>query len=229
MKISSIYKTLEESAELCPSGINIKFLFRHSIRGEIGKNVAHHEIQNAQLTLEGRKFAESLGESIDMEIGKVSSSLTQRCVDTCSEIIKGYNKNHAKYAHRILETKMLQCPQVINESDPKGDETWERLGLEGIFNCYASNIEMPGMYNLQIAVEHIIKYIFDTGNIDNTIDLFCTHDFQLAMLLLYFSENKIECKDNLFNGDWPLMLEGMFLWGNVENYNILWRGKKITQ
>ena len=229
MNLLTIYKTMEESAKLCPNGENIKFLFRHSIREKINKNASNDEMQNARLIREGRKMAECLGESLDLDIGTVSSSPTQRCIDTCQEIINGFNQNHIEYSQIIHKSRTLQCPYIKKENDPEEQETWEKLGSEGIFDCFAKNIEMPGFFDLETSAKLMLKYMFNTGNKHNTLDLFCTHDLQLAMLLLFFAENKSECKNNLFsdNDSWPLMLEGMFLWGNENNYNVLWRGKLI--
>lgn len=226
MKIFSIYKTMEESAELCPSGHNIKMLIRHSIRQEIKDGANIETIENAQLTREGKKMAERLGESLDMDIGAISSSYSQRCVDTCQEIIKGYNQNHSKYNHGILKTEMLQSPHCKNI--PEQHDTWAKLGMNGVFDCFAKNIDMPGFYDLETSVKRIVDYIFEIGNKNNSLDIFCTHDFQIAMLLLFFNEKKYEYKQILFGGsdNWPFMLEGMFLWKDKSNLNVLWRGKK---
>jgi hypothetical protein len=219
---------MEESAKLCPNGQNIKILIRHSIRQEISMSTNTEEIENAQLTREGRKMAERLGESLNVNIGTISSSCSQRCIDTCYEIINGFNKNHIKYNYTILKTEMLQRPHCKNI--PEEHETWKNLGMEGVFDCFANDVEALGFHNLETSSNHIIDYIFETGNKDNTIDIFCTHDFQLAMLLLFFSRKRYEYKQMLFDrsDNWPFMLEGMFLWGNKNNFNALWRGVKIN-
>jgi len=231
MNILTIYKTMEESIKLCPKGENIKFLFRHSIREEIMKGASNADMQKAELTREGRIMAERLGESFDFDIGSVSSSHTQRCIDTCKEIINGYKGNHIQNNYEIILSKMLQCPHLDKEKNVSKElKTWEKLGTEGIFDCFAKNIEMLGFFDLEKSSKRIINYIFNTGNKKNTIDLFCTHDFQLAMLLLYFNKNKNEFKEKLFNDkemEWPFMLEGMFLWGNENSYSAIWRGKEV--
>lgn len=220
MNIWTPYELMEESAKLCPDGQNIKVLLRHSIRQEI-------EDKEAQLTREGMKIAELFGKKLGSNIGTISSSFIQRCIDTCNEIIKGYNKTHLEYKSNILKSKMLQKPHSMNI--PESKETWEKHGMEGIFDGFAKNIDMPGIYNLEASVNRILEYIFETGNENNTIDIYCTHDFQLSMLLLYFNEKKYEYKQLLFSGDdtWPFMLEGMFLWKNNGQINIAWRGKII--
>jgi broad specificity phosphatase PhoE len=85
MQIFSIYESMEETAKLCPNDHNIKILLRHSIRQEIRDETSIEGIENAQLTREGKKMAKRLGASLNMDIGTISSSYSQRCIDTCHE------------------------------------------------------------------------------------------------------------------------------------------------
>jgi len=220
MKIRVPYESMEESAKLCPKGHNIKIFIRHSIRQDI-------EGEEAQLTREGMKIAELFGKGLGSSIGTISTSPIQRCIDTCNEIIKGYNKTHLEYKSPVLQSKMLQMPHVKNI--PESDETWGKLGTECIFEGFANNKDMPGIFDLETSVNRILDYIFETGNEKKTIDIYCTHDFQLSMLLLYLNKKKYEFKQLLFSGDdtWPFMLEGMFLWKNKKQLRIAWRGKMI--
>ena len=219
---------MEESAELCPDGKNIKMLIRHSIRQDVKDDASLETIENALLTREGKKMAERLGESLDMNIGTVSSSCTQRCVETCQEIINGYNKNHSKYNHDIIKTEILQRPQCKNVQEEHG--TWKKIGMSGIFDGFAKNIDMPGIYDLETSVKRMVNFIFETGSENNSIDIFCTHDFQLALILLFLNGKSLEYKQKLFNesDNWPFMLEGMFLWKGKSDINILWRDERYT-
>jgi len=224
MNLFSIYKTMEESANLCPDNENIKLIIRHTIRYDIGKGEAGNDVE---LRPEGRIMAWRLGESLGKSIGSISSSLTPRCIDTCKEIISGYNQTHNSSTLEIIRTKFLQEPQI--EDEIEAGKTFFSLGVEGIFRGFISNEKLPGMYDLDTSVKRLLDYVFSTGNNKNEIDIFCTHDFQLVMLLLYFFGVNEENFNNLLNGKWPLMLEGMFLWGNRTDFNIIWRGeiKKI--
>jgi hypothetical protein len=222
MKIWAPYESMEESAKLCPKEHNAKVLLRHSIRQDIEDRA---NVKEAQLTREGIKIAERFGKELGYNIGTISSSFTQRCMDTCLAIIKGYNKTHLEYKSGVLQTKMLQNPHIMNI--PESKETWEKLGMEGIFDGFAQNIEMPGICDLKTSVDRMMNYIFETGNQNNTIDIFCTHDFQLAMLLLFINGKNYDYKQILFDeGDnWPFMLEGIFLWKNNDNIILSWRGE----
>jgi len=220
MKIWTPYESMGESAKLCPKENNIKILLRHSIRQDMEEKVA-------QLTREGKKIAELFGKELGANIGIISSSFVQRCMDTRNEIIKGYNKTHLEYKPPVLKSRMLQKPHIMNT--PESKDTWDKLGIEGIFDGFAKNIDMPGIYNLETSVNRLLDYIFETGNENNTVDIYCAHDFQLSMLLLYLNEKKYEYKQLLFSGDdtWPFMLEGMFLWKENDHIKIAWRGKII--
>jgi len=219
MNIWTPYELMEKSAKLCPSGQNIKLLIRHSIRQD-------KETEEAQLTREGRKIAERLGKSFNSGLGSISSSYSRRCIDTCQEIINGYNSGYIKYEADILKTEMLQCPHIKKENKAEADLTWKKLGMEGVFDCFSKNTDMPGFYNLETSSKRLIDYVLETGNQNNTVDLFCTHDFQLAMLLLFFNGDSHSYKQDLFKNDnWPFMLEGMFIWKHDNKINIAWRGK----
>jgi len=102
--------------------------------------------------------------------------------------------------------------------------------MSGIFDGFAKNIDMPGIYDLETSVKRVVDYIFETGNERNSIDIFCTHDFQLAMLLLFLNGENPEYKQILFNesDNWPYMLEAMFLWKSKNSINALWRDEKYT-
>lgn len=69
----------------------------------------------------------------------------------------------------------------------------------------------------------ILNYIFSTGNEANKLDMYCTHDLQLAMLnsALFYSKSSIEDIEH----HWPKMLEGMFFWGKREDFSCVWRGR----
>lgn len=70
----------------------------------------------------------------------------------------------------------------------------------------------------------MLDYIFDNGNIENTVDLFCTHDFQMAILYAYlFDFGKI--KDDFIKNKWPMMLEGMIIWGARNHFWCSWRNE----
>jgi len=56
MRIFSIYKSMEKSAELCPDRQNIKMLMRHSIRQDVRDDAGLEAIENALLTREGKKW-----------------------------------------------------------------------------------------------------------------------------------------------------------------------------
>jgi broad specificity phosphatase PhoE len=215
---------MEKSAELCPDNKNVKMILRHSIRHNIAKGEAGNDVN---LMPEGKIMARRLGESLDRSIGSISSSLTPRCVDTCNEIISGYKQNYIGSKLEIIQTKLLQEPQIRDEIE--AGKLFSRIGIDGIFKGLILNEKLQGMYDLDTSVKRLLDYVFSIGNNQNEVDIFCTHDFQLVMLLLFFFGINEEHYNCLLNGKWPLMLEGMFLWGSRNDFNLIWRGedKKI--
>jgi len=210
---------MENSARMCPDKENIKMLLRHSIRFD----KARGEEKILELRPEGKIMAWRLGESLDMTIGSISTSPSPRCINTCEEIINGYDQNHKGSQLKINKTEILKDTQVRNKEE--ADKTFHKLHAKGILKGFILNDIMPGVYDLNTSVKRMLDYIFSNGNSKNTVDIFCTHDLQIAMLLLYFFGTNEEYYNRLCNErEWPMMLEGMFLWGNKNNFNIAWRG-----
>jgi hypothetical protein len=124
---------------------------------------------------------------------------------------------------KINKTEILKDTQVRNKEE--ADKTFHKLHAKGILKGFILNDIMPGVYDLNTSVKRMLDYIFSNGNSKNTVDIFCTHDLQIAMLLLYFFGTNEEYYNQLCNEkEWPMMLEGMFLWGGKNNFNIVWRG-----
>ena len=70
----------------------------------------------------------------------------------------------------------------------------------------------------------MLDYIFENGNEKNKVDLFCTHDFQMAILyahLFDFASSRKSIEKN----KWPMMLEGMIFWGNRKHFWCSWRNE----
>jgi hypothetical protein len=213
MKNFSIYESMQHSANLCPDNENIKLVVRHSIRQDMGNDAANY---NAMLTREGIEFAKRFGKELDIPIGSISSSFSQRCVDTCKNILLGNSSNL-----EIQQTSILQTVQ--NNDDTLSEESFSKYGVSGIFDTFVENKQLPGLNSLEFSVNKILDYIFETGNRKNTVDIFCTHDFQAAMMLLFlYGNNAKNCKELFEN--WIYMLEGFFIYGNREKFTLIWRG-----
>ena len=213
MNVFSIYESMQRSANLCPGNENIKLVIRHSIRQDMGNDAANYK---AMLTREGIELAKRFGKELDTPIGSVSSSFSQRCVDTCESILSGNSRKI-----EIRRTGILQTVQ--NNDDTLSEESFSKYGVEGIFNAFVEKKQLPGLNSLEFSVNKILDYIFKTGNRKNTVDIFCTHDFQAAMILLFLYENNAENRKKLFE-NWIYMLEGFFIYGNRENFTLIWRG-----
>lgn len=213
MKIFSIYESMQYSAKLCPKKENIKLVIRHSIRQDLNDEMANYD---AMLTREGIEFAKRFGKELNIQIGTVSSSLSQRCIDTCENILFGKSSKI-----EILKTNILQTVQ--NYDDSLSGESFLKYGIEGILDAFIENKKLPGLNSLEFSVNKILDYIFKTGNKKNSVDIFCTHDFQIAMILLFLYGNNLKNRKTLFE-NWIYMLEGFFLYGNREKFTLIWRG-----
>ena len=213
MKLISIYEHMEKGAAKVPNNANCKIIFRHSIRESIDLG----DIRQAILTNEGIEFARSFGRNIKYRIGFVGSSSCERNIQTCEEILNGCG-----YTRPINQAKNeLELPQVSDRE--LSDKIFKDYQFENARIIYElNNSTLPGFNSLGKASNIMLDYIFDNGNIENTVDLFCTHDFQMAILYAYlFDFGKI--KDDFIKNKWPMMLEGMIMWGARNHFWCSWR------
>ena len=214
MKLTSIYKHMEKGAACVPDGANCKIVFRHSIRGNIKEGTIGREVQ---LTDEGIELARSFGRGLGYGIGFFASSSCNRNIQTCNEILlgKGMKKDLA------IASKELEGPQtkerdlsdrVFVDYNYRSDIIIHKLSTDGL----------PGFNTIEDAAKIMLDFIFANGNDGNTVDLFCTHDFQMAILYAYlfdFTASEEELKYN----KWPMMLEGMVFWGTRSHFWCSWR------
>lgn len=217
MKVHSIYEHMERGAAMIPLNNNGKIVFRHSIRGEISSGVGH----DVTLTNEGIELARNFGRHLDTEIGFVASSSCQRNIQTCEEILNG---NGCK-REIVLAQNQLEGPQ-----------TRDKISSDGIFEKYnyqtteilflMKNGGLPGFNSIDEATKIMLDFIFANGNKEKTVDLFCTHDFQMAILyagLFDFASTRKSIEEN----KWPMMLEGMIFFGTRSHFWCSWRNETM--
>ena len=217
MKLTSIYEHMEKGAACVPEGANCKIVFRHSIRGDIKDGTVGREVQ---LTNEGIELARSFGRGLDYCVGVVASSSCDRNVHTCREMLAGKQEERANI---LIAPNELEGPQtkdrevsdkVFVDMNYRSDRIIHKLKMEGLL----------GFNSIELASKIMLDFIFANGNEPNTVDLFCTHDFQMAILYAYlfdFSSSEEELRYN----KWPMMLEGMIFWGDREHFWCSWRGE----
>ena len=213
MKLQSIYEHMEKGALLVPSGANCKIVFRHSIRGKIESGIG----REVMLTNEGIELARSFGRNLNYDIGVIASSSCDRNIQTCNEILKGKKVQKSI----IIASKELEGPQTKDEKvcgmffekmNFRSDIIIHKLVTEGI----------PGFNTIEDAAKIMLDYIFANGNAENSVDLFCTHDFQMAILYAYLFGFK-SSEEELKYTKWPMMLEGMICWGTRNHFWCSWR------
>ncbi len=213
MKIRSIYKHMEKGMAAVPSESNCKIIFRHSIRS----NIINPECcEKVELTNEGIVLSRWFGSNIDEEIGYIASSSCKRNIDTCKYILEG--KCITKEI--VIASNELEWPQA------KDLELSSKVFKQYNFECTTiihklKTETLPGFNNIKATSKIILDYIFNTGGNKNNIDLYCTHDFQMAILYAeLFDYDPIQK-----NIKWPMMLEGMIFWGKREHFWCAWRNE----
>ncbi|MCR4742464.1 MAG: hypothetical protein K5866_06315 [Treponema sp.] len=215
MKLQSIYAHMQEGALKVPQDQNCKIVFRHSIREKIDSGVG----KTVSLTNEGIELCKTFGKGLEYDIGFVASSSCLRNIQSCEYILMGANKGR----NIILAPNALEGPQTQESTlSYKVFEEYNYNNREIIFKL--KNEGLPGFNSIETAAGIMLDFIFSNGNEKKKVDLFCTHDFQMAILYAYlfdFAKTKKSLEDN----KWPMMMEGMIFWGNRNHFYCSWRGQ----
>ena len=213
MNLQSIYSHMVKGAASAPSEENIKIIFRHSIRGKIELGIG----REVELTDEGIELARSFGEHLDYDIGFVASSSCKRNIQTCESILLGANTTR----DIVLAPNELEGPQTKDaELSNKIFEDSKYNNKEIIYELKKHGL--PGFNSIKDAANIMLDYIFGNGNEKNKVDLFCTHDFQMAILYAHLFDFA-SSKESIEKNKWPMMLEGMIFWGNRKQFWCSWR------
>lgn len=215
MKLKSIYEHMENATKKIPENANCKIIFRHSIRGKIDSGVG----RKVKLTDEGVELARFFGRNLETEIGFVASSSCDRNIQTCEEILLGANCKREIF----IAPNELEGPQTKDKG--LSDKVFEQYNFANNEIIYQMKKDcLPGFNSVEDATKIMLDFMFANGNKENSVDLFCTHDFQMAILYAGLF-NFAETKDSIINNKWPMMLEGMIFWGNRNHFWCAWRGE----
>ena len=215
MKLKSIYEHMENATKKIPENANFKIIFRHSIRGKIESGIG----REVKLTDEGIELARFFGRNLGTEIGFVASSSCDRNIQTCEEILLGANCKREIF----IAPNELEGPQTKDKG--LSDKVFEQYNFANNEIIYQMKKDcLPGFNSVEDATKIMVDFMFANGNKENSVDLFCTHDFQMAILYAGLF-NFAETKDSIINNKWPMMLEGMIFWGNRNHFWCAWRGE----
>ena len=193
---------------------NVKLLLRHSIRQSL-KGV--DDTISISLTEEGILNAYNFGKNIPWNIGLASTSIAKRCIQTIEKIVEGSCSGHIDSPTGILTSPALFDFELAKKT------YFAEGNLKNIARKLSMGQKLPGFYSAQITAEKLLDYIFSVGNESKTLDLFCTHDFNVVILLSYLMPSIAE-NDRVVM-EWPVPLEGIYLWGERYDFNYFWKGK----
>ena len=215
MELKSIYEHMELGASQVPLNANCKILFRHSVRGDIQSGYG----RDVKLTNEGIELARDFGRNLNYNIGYFASSSCGRNIQTCEEIL--YGKKEEREV--CIAREELERPQIQNQV--LTDQAFELYNYQSDIIVHKLKTEgLQGFYSIENSTKKILDYIFSKGNQNNTVDLFCTHDFQLAIIYACLYDFA-STKENLQKNKWPMMLEGMIFWGQRDHFWCTWRNE----
>ena len=186
-------------------------IFRHSFRDPF---IGESDYRTKLLNEYGIQQAKAFGMAIEYPVGSIYSSELERCRQT---VICMTNNDNINVVPEILTT-------VFTYDSVLADQQIRRLGsLKKTLMELKCGNTLPGFYPLEKIVNKILDFVFSTGNKEHTIDLYCTHDFHIGMMLIMLFDD-INTLDAL-QANWPRMLEGVLLYGSRDSFYCYWRGK----
>lgn len=212
MRMTSIYEDMNRTVEFIPVESNVKLLFRHSVRN---LSLQSNNPKKGLLTDEGIELAIDFGKKIYGNLGFICSSNFNRCQQTLECILKGRNeKRRIAISKEILASAHVKnnyfCQLNIRNNGGLKKTVWK----------LNTGVCMKGIYDIKTSSDKILDLIFETGNKENTIDLYCCHDFLISMLLSYLFNFKDLDK---IRSNWPNFLEGPIFWGTRYDFFCGWR------
>ena len=192
----------------------VKLVFRHSLRPPL-YNVNNPD--NVLLSEEGLLRAREFGNQISLPIGEIHSSHIERCVQTSKCIIESKKLN----SEVILSRDVLG--DVFSVDRDIANASIRHFSLKGVIKKMIDEESVPGLRKMEDCVRDLLDYFFGTGNTIGTVDLYCTHDFHIAMLYAVLFRESATMDEIISN--WPDMLEGMVFCGTRNDFWCFWRGR----
>lgn len=215
MIIRSIYDEMEQSARCIPLGVNSKLIFRHSIRPSLKGCM---DPGSVPLTPEGICLAQFFGRELAVELGAICTSDVRRCRETIEAILEARHQIDATIVVADALSEVFLKDKGLFQELSVG-----KMGLKDLVLQMNKKEVIPGLFDLDEYVHRLLDYMFSVGNEKNTLDLFCTHDLQIMMIisLLFF---RCTSRADILES-WPRMLEGVFFWGTKDDFYCSWRGQ----
>ena len=210
MELLTPYPTMNEGFNVIPNTSNAKLLIRHSYRPTL-KGVKNPDIIG--LTEEGIEEANKFGNSLTFPIGACFSSPVHRCMQTI-RALSGLSLN------KIIISEVLGYSFIDNWS--LAERFFSNMNLKQLVFLMSHQHKVDGFITIEDGVRNILNLLFSAGNNPGYLDLFCTHDLHLAIMDSFIFSNYSNIE--IIRENWPNMLEGMWLWGNRNNFYIVWRG-----
>jgi len=214
MKIQSEYPSMVRTALLIPADVNVKLIIRHSMRPRLKDCEYPDEVL---LNTQGIEAAKKMGKGISYSIGNLYSSHIKRCQQTLQYIQEGAGID------KKIQVEQDILGEVFFNNKKDCDAFLRNHSLRETVYLLKNGIEIPGFVSIYNIVNRMLNFIFKDDSIPNTLDIYCTHDFHIALLLTTLFDDITTIEDIRMN--WPEMLEGLFLYGTREDFYCLWRSK----
>ena len=211
MNYQSVCDWMSPAAATLPNDKNIKLFMRHSIRFD---NPVNGDYSHLLLTPEGIKIANKIGESIDIPIGHFYASPVKRCQQTALEIARGA---------KIEDPEIITAQEYAYLLGATYAFDTLKVGWYEYYHSLQNDIlDKTGGYTGKEVASKIIDRIFEDTGEPGTLDIICSHDGHVVAL----AGALFDLKTGLKGDNWCGFTEGIFFYGERDDFTAVWRGVK---
>jgi broad specificity phosphatase PhoE len=211
-----------ESLLLIPKDKPVSLLTRHSIREEPENFNAHYKLP---LTQDGIALANYWGELQPFSNFQLFSSPVGRCIETAHHMHSGkYDEQGHEEKSQVQEVSVLAEPgcfiEDISIMKNVGKVFVEHGPIPFINKMISGSFEEH--LSVKAGVKKLLEHIkmHQTGQSLEQLNIHVSHDTILAALVYSLLK-----QDTLKDGDWPRMMEGVYLWFDESHVFGVWRGQ----
>lgn len=205
------------SLQLVPRDRPVSLLTRHSIREQPENYNAHHKLP---LTPEGIELARYWGGLQFHNSFSLFSSPVGRCMETALYMFE--SKEPDKMAE-VKTASVLAEPGCFIDSREKMMEVGPYFISDGpiAFMNRILNAEFPQLEHPLVGVKKLLTHIRQEQCVDaGVLNIHVSHDTVLAAFVY-----SLLGKTRIEQEQWPRMMEGVYLWFDVDQVKGVWRGE----
>lgn len=193
----------------------MKILIRHSLRPSL-QGVINPDL--VTLSIQGKEMAYKFGENLPYPIRHCYSSYVPRCIQTIEYILMGAEQS------KEIVLKGCLSDDVFTDKNVASTYIREMSLKKSVFDICSPHSIPQGFKDIKSCGKMLLDCIFNDNDSPHSIDIYCSHDYQLAILVTLMFNNNVSV--DTITELWPEMLEYLWFYGKRDDFYCVWRNEK---